>query len=113
MSVYTLCMASHRYTPVPNHHYPVSRAAQVVLALTVLFVVAVAIEYWYVSLPALMVGTYLIHRQRERARAEAWEARLAAMADAQHQAYIQGHPYGTHGGYVTPDQWAAQHSRRA
>ncbi|QUD15884.1 hypothetical protein [Nocardia phage KYD2] len=120
MSVYTLCMASHRYTPTPVHRLPVSRTAQALLAFTALVIVAAAIQYWYVTLPVAAVVAIVLTYRKDRARARDWEARMAKLADVQHQAYMEGHPYGTHGGYPpvagewqTADDWGHAHGRRA
>lgn len=104
MSVYTLCMASHRFTPVPNHHLPTSRTAQALLAFTALVIVSAALQYWYITLPVLAAVGIGLTIRADRARTRAWEARLAAMADAQHHAYLAGNPYGLYGGYTPADQ---------
>lgn len=69
MSVYTLCMASHRYTPSPARHrlYPSSRTAQALLAFTVLVVVCAAIQYWYITLAVAVLALIVYSFRTERA----------------------------------------------
>jgi hypothetical protein len=77
----------------------------------VLIFVALAIKFWYITLiavgvTALVFGTWLERREKQRAKvkARAQKAALAALAERQNSAYLQGDPWGMYGNFPPPPE---------
>lgn len=83
--------------------------------LTVVIVIAVAVEYWQitlavVSLGALAVGHWLEKQEKAQAAARAEteaklrEAELSWRAESQNEAYLRGDPQGVYGNFPPPPE---------
>ncbi len=79
--------------------------------LTVAIVIAVAVQYWQitlavVSLGALAFGYWLERQEKVQAKTEAKlrKAALSRRAEVENEAYLQGDPRGVYGNFPPPPE---------